>query len=88
MTDSAGTPPDLPQPAPLGKIVRAVLRALGSAAVLVAIYYLLPLDHSAQWLAVTTLVIGLVALIALIAYQVRAIIASPFPVLRAMPLLD
>ena len=60
MTDSAGTPPDLPQSAPLGKIVRAVLRALGSAAVLVALYYLLPLDHTARWLAITTLVIGLV----------------------------
>ena len=87
MTDSAGTSPDLPQPAPLGKIVWAVLRALGSAAVLVAIYYLLPLDHSAQWLAVTTLVIGLVALIGLIAFQVRAIIASPFPGLRAVEAL-
>ena len=87
MTDSAGTPPNLPQRAPLGKIVRAVLRALGSAAVLVVIYYLLPLDHSARWLAITTLVIGLVALITLIAFQVRAIIASPFPGLRAVEAL-
>jgi voltage-gated potassium channel len=87
MTDTAGTPPDLPQPAPVGKIVRAVLRALASAAALVAIYYLLPLNHSARWLAITMLVIGLVALIALIAYQVRAIIASPFPVLRAVEAL-
>jgi voltage-gated potassium channel len=87
MTDSTGTPPDLPQPAPVGKIARAVLRALGSAVALVAIYYLLPLDHSARWLAITMLVIGLVALIALIAYQVRAIIASPFPGLRAVEAL-
>jgi len=64
-----------------------VLRALGSAAVLVVIYYLLPLDHSARWLAITTLVIGLVALITLIAFQVRAIIASPFPGLRAVEAL-
>ena len=87
MTDSAASPPDLPQPAPLAKIVRAVLRALGSAVALVAIYYLLPLDHTFNWLAITTLVIGLVALIGLIAYQVRAIIASPFPVLRAVEAL-
>jgi hypothetical protein len=87
MTDSAGTPPDLPQSAPLGKIVRAMLRALGSAVVLVAIYYLLPLDHSARWLAVTVLVIGLVALIGLVAHQVRTIIASPFPGLRAVEAL-
>jgi Ion channel len=87
MTDSAGTPPDVPQPAPLGKIIRAMLRALGSAVALVAIYYLLPLDHSARWLAITMLVIGLVALIALVAYQVRVIIASPFPGLRAVEAL-
>jgi len=87
MTDSAGTPPDLPQPAPLGKIVRAVLRALGSAVVLVTIYYLLPLDHTTRGLAITALVIGLVALIALIAFQVRAIITSPFPALRAVEAL-
>jgi hypothetical protein len=84
MTDSAGTPPDLPQSAPLAKIAGAVLRTLGSAAALVAIYYLLPLDHSARWVAITMLLIGLVALFGLIAYQVRAIVTSPFPVLRAV----
>lgn len=87
MTDSAGTPPDLSQPAPLGRIIRAVLRALGSAVVLVAIYYLLPLDHSARWLAITMLAIGLAALIGLLAFQVRSIIASPFPGLRALEAL-
>ena len=87
MTDSAGTPPDLPQPAPVGRIVRAVLRALGSAVALVAIYYLLPLDHSARWVAIAMLMIGLVALFGLIAYQVRAIVTSPFPVLRAVEAL-
>jgi voltage-gated potassium channel len=89
MTDSAATPPAAPQQAkpPLGKIVRALLRALGSTAVLVAIYYLLPLEHSARWLAVTMLVIGLVLLIGLVALQVRSIIASPFPGLRALEAL-
>ena len=68
-------------------IVRALLRALACTAVLVAIYYLLPLDHSARWLAITVLVIGLVALFGLIAFQVRAIITSPFPGLRALEAL-
>jgi hypothetical protein len=50
MTDSAGTSPQAARHslAPAGQIIRAVLRALASAAVLVAIYYLLPLDHSAR----------------------------------------
>jgi Ion channel len=52
--------------------------------VLVVIYYLLPLDHSSRWLAITMLVIGLVALITLIAFQVRSIAASPYPGLRAL----
>jgi len=68
-------------------IALALLRALASTAVLVTIYYLLPLDHSARWVAVTMLVIGLVVLIGLIAFQVRVIIKSPFPGLRALEAL-
>jgi voltage-gated potassium channel len=89
MTDSAGTPPAVPAGAkpPPGKIVRALLRAAGSTIALMVIYYLLPLNHSARWLAITMLVIGLVALIGLVAFQVRSIIASPYPGLRALEAL-
>src|SRR6516162_3260076 len=89
MTNSAGTPPDAPQqvrPA-MGKIVKSLLRALGSTIVLVAVYYLLPLDHSARWVAVSMLIVGLLVLAGLIAFQVRTIIASPFPALRALEAL-
>jgi hypothetical protein len=72
---------------PLGKIAAALLRAAGSTIVLVAIYYLLPLDHSARWVAITMLVIVLVLLIALITFQVRSILAAPFPGLRALEAL-
>jgi len=68
-------------------MVRASLRAAGSTVALVAIYYLLPLDHSSEWAAVTMLVVGLVALIALIGFQVRSIIRSRFPGLRAVEAL-
>jgi ion channel len=68
-------------------IVRAVLRIVGSTAVLVTLYYLLPLDHSSTGTAVTILVIGLVVFIALVAFQVRSIIRSPFPGLRAIEAL-
>ena len=89
MTDSVGTSPGVPQDErpPPGKIARALLRAAGSTIVLVAIYYLLPLNHSARWAAITMLVIGLVLLIALVTFQVRSIIASPFPGLRALEAL-
>ena len=61
-----------------------MLRATGSTVALVTIYYLLPLDHSSTPVAVTTLVIGLVVFIALIAFQVRSIVRSQFPGLRAI----
>jgi hypothetical protein len=68
-------------------IVRAVLRALASTIALVAIYYLLPLDQSSTPVAVTLLVIGLVAFVGLVAYQIRAITRSSVPVLRAIEAL-
>jgi voltage-gated potassium channel len=67
--------------------VRAVLRAAGSTAALVAIYYLLPLDHTSRWAAVRMLAIGLVALIALVVSQVRWILVSRFPGLRGVEAL-
>ena len=51
------------------------------------IYYLLPLNHSTTWAAVTVLVIGLMLLIGLVAFQVRSIVRSRFPALRAIEAL-
>ena len=65
----------------------AVLRAVASAAVLVTVYYLLPFDRSSTSASVTWLVIGLVLLIGLIAFQVRMITRSRFPHLRAIEAL-
>jgi voltage-gated potassium channel len=63
------------------------LRAAGSTSALVAIYYLLPLNTSTRWAAITILVIGLIALIVLVVFQVRWILISPFPGLRAIEAL-
>src|SRR5215831_13457755 len=52
-----------------------------------AIYYLLPLDHSSTPAAVTILIIGLAAFIALVAFHTRSILRSPFPQLRAIEAL-
>ena len=65
----------------------AVLRVLVSIAVLVALYYWLPLDRSSTGVSVTILVIGLALLIGLIAWQVRLIIGNPHPGLRAVEAL-
>jgi Ion channel len=88
MTDSAGSPaPITQQSPPLRTIVRSVLRAVGSTAILLVIYYWLPLDHAAHWAAVAMLVIGLAGLISLVVFQVRWIVASEFPGLRALEAL-
>jgi voltage-gated potassium channel len=67
--------------------MRSMLRAAGSTTALVVIYYLLPLNRSSTAVAVTMLIIGLVILISLLAYQVRAITRSPFPLLRGVEAL-
>jgi voltage-gated potassium channel len=86
MTAPAGTAPhDQAEARPsTGRITWTVLRVTGSVAALVAVYYLLPLDHSSTPVAVTILLIGLAGFIVLVAVQVRLIIRSPFPGLRAI----
>ena len=68
-------------------IAWAVLRVIGSIVVLVTVYYQLPLQTSSTAIAITILLIGLVLLIALIALQVRSILASSFPGVRAVEAL-
>ena len=89
MTDTTGPGPGTPGEvrAPVRTMVWGGLRALGNTAVLIAIYYLLPLDHTSTGIAATILIIGLVAFIALVIFQTRWIIRSPFPRLRAVEAL-
>ena len=48
------------------------------------IYYQLPLNTTSVGFAVTMLVIGLVALVGLVTFQVRSIVRATYPVLRAV----
>jgi hypothetical protein len=68
-------------------IALGMLRALGSTAALVVVYYVLPLDHASTAVAVTALIIGLVALIAVVIVQARSIIRSRYPEMRAIEAL-
>ncbi len=67
--------------------MRSALRALGSTVALVTIYYLLPFDRTSTGGAAAILVLGLVLLVGLVAFQVRSIIRSRFPALRAVEAL-
>ena len=57
-------------------IAVALLRSLATAVVLVALYYLLPLDRITGVPLGVLLAIGLVVLLAVSAWQVRAIISA------------
>ena len=63
-------------------LVLGLLRALAAAVVLVALYYLLPLDHIRN--VPLTLAGGLLILLAVTAWQLRAIVRSKAPGLRAI----
>jgi voltage-gated potassium channel len=64
-----------------------VLRAVGTTVLLVVVYYLLPLDRRAaapKWLG---LILGVAVLVGVTAWQVRAILRSAYPTLRAIEAL-
>jgi voltage-gated potassium channel len=65
----------------------AVLRVVASIVGVTALYYLLPFDRSATGVVVTLLIAELVVFVGLVAFQVRVIIAAPFPGLRAIEAL-
>jgi voltage-gated potassium channel len=89
MTDSQEPTPGPGQTARPSRrvIARSLLRAVVSVVVFVAVYYLLPLDTSDRWVAITVLVVGLAVLIFLVVYNIRQILRAAFPVLRAVEAL-
>ena len=66
------------------RVFVTLLGALGSTAALVAVYYLLPLDRSSIGVVIGILALGLLALVGLVAFQVRAIMRAAYPALRAV----
>jgi voltage-gated potassium channel len=86
VTESADPSPDARREARrrLRRVVVTLLRALGSTAGLVALYYLIPLDPSSISVTVGQLTVGLLALIGLVVYQVRSIARATYPALHAV----
>jgi voltage-gated potassium channel len=64
-----------------------LLRASATTIILIAAYYLLPLDRLAGASLAVSLAIGLIALTGIAAYQVRAIIRHPHSAVRAIEAL-
>jgi hypothetical protein len=72
--------------APSGRRRQAVLgvfRSLAASVVLVAVYYLLPLDHLAGVPLAVILITGVTVLLAVAAWQLRLILRARYPGLRA-----
>ena len=68
-------------------ILRACAQALATTTVLIALYYVLPLDERSTATTVIQLVLGLVVLAGIVAWQVRAIIGAKFPRVRVLQAL-
>ena len=67
------------------QITRGLLRALATTIVMVAVYYVLPLDrHVDTRLIVAELGVGVALLTAVIVWQVRAIMRSRYPGVQAV----
>ena len=68
-------------------VVLGLLRALGATAVLIAAYYLAPLERLTEISLFTRMIVGLLVLAAVTAYQVWAILRATFPGIRAVEAL-
>ncbi len=67
--------------------VIAIVRTGLTIALVVAVYFLLPLDHSSSAGVVAELTLGVLALAGIIAWQVRSIVGSDHPTSRAVEAL-
>jgi voltage-gated potassium channel len=68
-------------------VIGASLRTIATITVVVAIYYLIPMDRAINATTVIELVIGGLALFAIIAWQIREIVRSEHPGVRAVEAL-
>lgn len=77
-----------PAPATRSAVMTACARLLVQTVALVALYYLLPLDRTISRAAVIWLALGLIAFVSLVTAQVRSILRSSYPALRAVEALS
>ena len=66
---------------------RMLLRPLATVGLSVAVYYLLPMPERTDTATVVLLVAGLVTVVVVLAWHVRAIISSHYPRMRAIEAL-
>jgi len=65
-------------------LVAALLRALLSVLVVVTIYFLIPLDHLSEARSIVGFVLGVLLVVIVLAFQLRSIVRSPYPLIRTV----
>jgi hypothetical protein len=65
-------------------IARGLLRAIATAVVVVALYYLLPLDRRSDTYMFVQLLVGVALFAGMVTWQLRAIVGSDYPAIRAV----
>jgi hypothetical protein len=68
-------------------VIWAVVRTIVTVALVVAIYFLIPMDHATDAGTVAGLVLGLLAFVTVIAWQLHQIARSGYPSIRAVEAL-
>lgn len=68
-------------------LLRAVVRPLLSIAVLVVVYYLLPVDRPSGVSAIVRLIVGSCLVVGIIVWEVRMILRSPYPTAQGIQAL-
>jgi hypothetical protein len=71
-------------PAQRRLVILTVVRTVFSVVLATVLYYVLPLDRAADLFTVAFLVVGLVVLVVVMVWQIRGILRSPNPLLRAI----
>lgn len=80
--------PDKLSPPPRGQFfLLAVVRPLATVTVLLVIYYLLPADRQLDTSTLVQLVLELVLVVAVLVWQVRRIMRSPYPAIQGIQAL-
>jgi hypothetical protein len=74
-------------PATRRDVLVACARLLLTTVGLVTLYYVLPLDREVSWATVGWLALGLIAFMVLVVFQIRSILRSRHPALRAVETL-
>jgi hypothetical protein len=67
--------------------VQATLHTIATLALVVTIYFLIPMDHAADAGTVAALVLGLLAFVAGVAWQLHQIVRSGYPSVRVVEAL-